>query len=141
MHSSWLQPESKTLKFYFHETICKNKHCTFISCNIRCMLSLFDHNFERSIDTNTDTMVTEMAKYSHQILGAGADGASVNMGWKNKLLTKRDDWKFQYQGIRYCDMKSNNFRGIIYKENLTNNRFAFWQWKKILKATNLEKMW
>ena len=33
-------------------------------------------------------MVTEMAKHSHKILGAGEDGASVSMGRKNRLLTK-----------------------------------------------------
>ena len=34
----------------------------------RCMLLLLDHNFERTIDINIDTMVTEMAKLNHKIV-------------------------------------------------------------------------
>ena len=62
------------------------------------MLSLFYHNFERTINTNIDTMVTEMAKHCHKTVGAGADGASVNMGQKKGLFTKWQqvcDWLFK----------------------------------------------
>ena len=43
-------------------------------------------------------MVTEMAKHSHKTVGAGADGASVNMGQKKGLFTKWQqvcDWLFK----------------------------------------------
>lgn len=52
------------------------------------MLSLFDHNFEETIDTNIDTVVTKMTKHSHKIIAAGADGASVIIGQKNRLPIK-----------------------------------------------------
>ena len=48
------------------------------------MLSLFDHNF----DTYIDTMVTKMTKHSHKIIAAGADGASVIIGQKNRRPIK-----------------------------------------------------
>ena len=60
------------------------------------MASLFDHNSERTVETSIDTMMTEMEKHSHKIVGAGADSASVNMGWKNRLITK---WR------QVCDLK------------------------------------
>ena len=55
--------------------------------------------FERTIDTNIDAMVTEMAKHGHKIVGVRADGASVNIWWKNELLIKWQqqvcDWLFK----------------------------------------------
>ena len=43
-------------------------------------------------------MKTEMQKHAHKVVGAGADGASVNMGCKNGLLTKWQqvcEWLFK----------------------------------------------
>ena len=57
---------------------------------LRVLLALFDPEYDTSIDSDVTELQTEMNKYAHKIVGAGADGAAVNFGRKNGLLVK---WK------------------------------------------------
>ena len=47
-------------------------------------------NYDTSIDSDATELQTEMNKYAHKIVVAGADGVAVNFGCKNGLFVK---WK------------------------------------------------
>ena len=64
-----------TMKPYVSVNAANLYHAT-----LRSLLSLFDPSYECNDDTSIELLKTEMQKYAVQIIGAGADGASVNFG-------------------------------------------------------------
>ena len=72
-----------SMKPYVTTNLINSFHVTW-----RCMLLLLDHNFERTIDINIDTMVTEMAKLNHKIVEQASHkmATSLWLGVSNSLF-------------------------------------------------------